>query len=232
MFIRKGDLVKARRHAEEAIRIRPTMLEPRLQLALIATKEKKFEEVQKVFAESLRLGPETAPVIYKVTDSIAAIGRLDEAIDYFQAYVQVATNDAQAPVQLGMMLSSANRTAEAIEQYEQALRLNPESAQALNNLAWIYATAPEEKFRYASEAARLAELACELTGWREPVLLGTLAAAYAESEDFPKAVRLAQQAIDMSLAAGLDQVAAMNKKLIELYREGKPYRQDSVKRNP
>jgi hypothetical protein len=78
----------------------------------------------------------------------------------------------------------------------------------------------------------LAELACELTGWREPVLLGTLAAAYAESDDFPKAVRLAQQAIDMALAAGLDQVAAMNKKLIELYQEGKPYRQESVKRVP
>jgi protein O-mannosyl-transferase len=228
----KGDLVKARRHAEEATRIRPATLEPRLQLALIATKEKKFEEAQHVFAEALRLGPGTAPVIYKVTDSIAALGRLQEAIDYFKSYALVATNDAQAPVQLGMMFSAAHLTAEAIEQYEQALRLNPESAQALNNLAWIYATAPEEKFRYASESARLAELACELTGWREPVLLGTLAAAYAESDDFPKAVRLAQQAIDMALAAGLDQVAAMNKKLIELYQEGKPYRQESVKRVP
>ena len=64
------------------------------------------------------------------------------------------------------------------------------------------------------------------------MLFRPLAAAYAESEDFPKAVRLAQQAIDMSLAAGLDQVAAMNKKLIELYREGKPYREESVKRDP
>ena len=228
----KGDLVKARGHAEEAMRIRPFMLEARLQLALIASREKKFDEAQKLFAESLQLRPETPSVIYKVTDSIATVGRLDEAIDYFKAYVQVATNDAQAPLQLGIMLSAANRTAEAIEQYEQALRLNPESPQVMNNLAWIYATAAEEKFRYASEALRLAEQACDLTQWREPVLIGTLAAAYAESEDFPKAVRLAQQAIDASLAAGLDQVAAMNKKLIELYRAGKPYRQESVKSNP
>ena len=228
----KGDLVKARRHAEEAIRIRPVLLEARLQLALIASREKKFDEAQKLFAESLRLRPETPAMVYQVTDAIAALGRLDEAIDYFKAYAQVATNDAQAPLHLGLMLSADHRTAEAIEQYEQALRLNPESPQVMNNLAWIYATAPEEKFRYASEAVRLAELGCELTQWREPMFIGTLAAAYAESEDFPKAVRLAQQTIDMALAAGLDQVAAMNKKLIELYREGKPYRQESVDRNP
>ena len=42
-----------------------------------------------------------------------------------------------------MALDQLGRTREAVAQYREALRLNPDLAGALNNLAWILATSPD-----------------------------------------------------------------------------------------
>ena len=83
-----------------------------------------------------------------------------------------------------MALGQLGRTREAVAQYQEALRLNPDLAGALNNLAWVLATCPDDQLRNGAEAVRLAERACELTHYREPLFIGTLAAAYAEAGRF------------------------------------------------
>ena len=67
-------------------------------------------------------------------------------------------------------------------------------AEALNNLAWVLATSPKAELRNGAEAVRLAERACELTHYGEPLFIGTLAAAYAEAGRFPEAVTTAEKA--------------------------------------
>src|SRR5439155_25947729 len=75
-----------------------------------------------------------------------------------------------------------------------ACRLEGKSWQPLNGLAWVLATHPDARWRNGSEAVRLAEQACELTGYRQPAALGTLAVAYAEAGRFPEAVTTVQRA--------------------------------------
>ena len=122
-----------------------------------------------------------------------------------------------------MTLGQSGRTREAIAQYREALRLNPNLAWALNNLAWVLAASPDDEFRNGAEAVRLAERACELTHYGEPLFIGTLAAAYAESGRFPEAVTTAEKAEQLATSAGLTAVAAKTRQLLELYRAGKPY---------
>jgi tetratricopeptide (TPR) repeat protein len=93
----------------------------------------------------------------------------------------------------------------------------------LNNLAWILAATSNENIRNGAEAVKLAEHACDLTQRREPILLGTLAAAYAAAGRFQKAIEAAEQARDKAIAAGQNEVAERNRQLLELYRAGKPY---------
>jgi len=69
----------------------------------------------------------------------------------------------------------------------------------------------------------LAERACELTQYGEPLYLETVAAAYAEAGRFPEAVTTAEKAEQLATTAGLTAVAAKNRQLLELYRAGKPY---------
>jgi hypothetical protein len=101
--------------------------------------------------------------------------------------------------------------------------LNPDLTVALNNLAWVLATNPDEQFRDGPEAVRLAERACELTHYGQPMLIGTLAAAYAESGRFPESVTTAKKAEQLATDAGLKELAERNRQLLHFYQAGKPY---------
>jgi hypothetical protein len=95
----------------------------------------------------------------------------------------------------------------------------------LNNFAWILATERDAKLRNGAQAVDLAERACALNGWKTPLLMGTLAAAYAEAGRFDDAVKMAERAKDKAKEEWLEAVAKRNQELLEYYRQGKPWRE-------
>src|SRR5439155_5213644 len=123
---------------------------------------------------------------------------------------------------LGSALSMKGMKEEAVEEYKVALRINPDEVLALNDLAWILATDSDDRLRNGSEAVTLAERACQLSDFKEPLIVGTLAAAYAEAGRFEEAVRTGEKAKGMAEKAGNKELAAKNEELLKLYREGKP----------
>jgi hypothetical protein len=72
---------------------------------------------------------------------------------------------------------------------------------------------------------KLASRACQLVGNKQPLLLGTLAASFAEAGRWDEAVTAAQKAHDLAAADVLKTLAATNLVLQELYRAHKPYRE-------
>jgi TPR repeat protein len=73
---------------------------------------------------------------------------------------------------------------------------NAGDVDAMNNLAWCYATNRWSGWRNGPEAVRLAEEACALTAYENPNLLDTLAAAYAEQGQYERAVAIERCAVD------------------------------------
>jgi tetratricopeptide (TPR) repeat protein len=102
------------------------------------------------------------------------------------------------------------QTGQAITHFTEGLRLKPDSADALNIMAWIRSASPQTEFRDGPEAVRLAERACQLTDYKVPLYVGTLATALdhlawirsasprAELRDGPEAVRLAERACQLT----------------------------------
>jgi len=95
---------------------------------------------------------------------------------------------------------------------------------AYDNLAWLRATCPDQHGRDGKGAVESATKACELSAWRNPNHLATLAAAYAEAGDFANAVKWEQQAIEL---APKDLVSEL-RLVLELYTAHKPRRQPDV----
>ncbi|HXY33638.1 MAG TPA: site-2 protease family protein [Planctomycetaceae bacterium] len=112
----------------------------------------------------------------------------------------------------------------ALDDYREALRLQPKLVSAHNNLAWLLATCPIDAIRNGQEAVEHANWACQATGWSNLGCIGTLAAACAEAGDFDQAVRLQQRAVaDSAYRQKFDEATVM--KRLRLYERGLPYRQ-------
>jgi tetratricopeptide (TPR) repeat protein len=157
--------------------------------------------------------------------ALASTGQLDDAVEQYQQVIQATPYDVKLRSAFADTLSIQGKASEAAGEYRYILRLQPDSVEALNNLAWILATNLKDPLRNGSEAVRLAERACELTHQGEPMLLGTLAAAYAEAGRFKEAAQTAQKARTLALSVGQKEVADKNGDLLALYRAGKPYRE-------
>jgi Flp pilus assembly protein TadD len=70
----------------------------------------------------------------------------------------------------------------------------------------------------------LARKTCELADWKQPQMIGTLAAAFAENGDFAQAIETARRAAQIAKSIGQKEIADRNEKLLELYQQKKPYR--------
>ncbi|HEV2395174.1 MAG TPA: glycosyltransferase family 39 protein [Verrucomicrobiae bacterium] len=131
----------------------------------------------------------------------------------------------KAQLELGGIAEFQCQPAQAIGYYQAALRQAPDSARALNRLAWLRATSPDPTLRNGREAVQLATRADELTGHKSPEALTTLAAAFAEEGHFDEALAAGQKAIDLARASKQPNVLALNEQMLALYRAGHPFRQ-------
>ena len=111
--------------------------------------------------------------------------------------------------------------AEAIADFEAALKVEPEDTAILNNLAWVLATSPQAELRDGKRAVELATKACELTEYKLPHILSTLAAAFAESGNFETAIEWSQKAVDMDDPENDEQLA----KELASYQKKQPWRE-------
>jgi len=139
----------------------------------------------------------------------------------------IQAQPAEAEAEVAGKLAGRGDFAGAAARYRRALQIDPYLVEALNNLAWLLATCPEASLRNGGEAVQLAEQACALTQNRRTIMVGTLAAAYAEAGRFSDAVATAQKACDRASIFKEDEVLARNRELLELYRAGRAYHEKS-----
>jgi tetratricopeptide (TPR) repeat protein len=175
--------------------------------------------------KALELGPETAEAHKNLGIGLGAKGLTDEAIPQFERALQLAPNMAEAHYYLGMALVMKGRAAEGLAHWRQALRREPDNLQALNDTAWLLSTSSDAALRNGSEAISLAEHAVQITSAREPAILGTLAAAFAESGDFDKAVETERHAADLATQQGNARLAEALEGRLAKFQAKTPIRQ-------
>ncbi|HEV2693624.1 MAG TPA: acyltransferase family protein [Verrucomicrobiae bacterium] len=103
-------------------------------------------------------------------------------------------------------------------------KLLPADPVANNNLAWSLATNPDASKRNGARAVELAESACQQTQYQEIVMVGTLAAAYAEAGRFEDAITATQRACGLAVKSGDTNLLQNNLALLKWYQSRQPYR--------
>lgn len=183
------------------------------------------DEAIRTYGEALRLRPDLAAAYVDLGTIRWSQGRIEEALGDFRKAVELSHGGAYSQWCLAATLQRAGRTQEAILHYREALRADPNMSRALENLATILASDPNPGMRDGPEAIRLAEHACQLTGYKEPHVVSTLSMAYAETGRYQDAASTAEVAAGLAEASGDLDGAKANRELARQYRSGKPYRQ-------
>ena len=174
----------------------------------------------------LRLEPEALSVHLKIPLALRAMGDLDGAVAYLRRAAEEHPDYPDLRAALADGLAAQGQVAEAVQMLrETGWTYRDKCALAYDRLAWIYATCPISAWRDAQEAVRLAKYAVQLTQSQQAPLVDTLAAAYAEAGEFPRAVEAAEQALRHAQRDGDETLAAEIRSRLAGYRAGKPYRQ-------
>jgi cytochrome c-type biogenesis protein CcmH/NrfG len=184
------------------------------------------------FQEAIRLKPDYAEAHVNLGLALLKEGQPDGAINQFQEAIRLKPDSPYAHYNLGVTLFNTGQTSKAMIQYQEAVRLKPEygpgftnfcNLLALSNQAWELATSPDPGIRDGARAVDLAESACEQTHYRITIMVGTLAAAYAEAGRFDEAIATGQKACALASELGDTNLFKKNQELVTFYQAHQPY---------
>ncbi len=227
----KGQLAEAMEQFRASLELNPGNAAAHRNLGRALALENQSAEAETHLRTAIDLKPRDAEAHRSYAALLAQLGRNEEAIAQLSEANRLDP-DAETSSELGSLLQQQGKVREAIEQYRKVVSLKPNSLEALNNLAWLLATSADATLRNGGEAVQLAERANRLTGAKQPVLLGTLAAAYAEAGRYADAVATAEKTVQLAHVTGNDQFAAINRQLLEVYRAGKPWHEPAPSHPP
>jgi tetratricopeptide (TPR) repeat protein len=156
---------------------------------------------------------------------------LKQTLDYYSRNRAALGQSPRAPrllYLLGRKLEGDGQFVEATNVYRQAVERLATYIDALNQLAWLLATRPDDFPNSAPEAIALADRAVKLTGSQNPSVLDTLAAAQARGGAFLVAANHARAALALAREQKELPLAEAIFHRLQLYREDEPFRGSKI----
>ncbi len=224
-LLRSGDPGSAASVLAKAVEQDPGYAQAHFNLGVVHEQQQAPDAAIRAYETALKLDPGLADAHLNLGGLYANNKQLERAIESWERFSLLKPGDPAALYNIGQARQLLGQHHQAVQRFEDGLKVAPNSSRFVFALAWELATAPGDNLR---DAKRAIELANRLVTARpdEPRFADLLAAALAESGDFEQATRVAERAL--ALAAGNPVFADEIKTRIALYRAGRVFRQPGV----
>lgn len=223
----QGQYQKALADLDETIRLNPAFALAYNDRGAVYNELDDYPRAYEQLSEAIRMDPKLALAYYNRAANWHDQEQYEKAIEDFNRAIAADPKLAMAYNGRGYTYSRQGSYGKAAQDFETAIRLEPHEPWGYLNFARMWATADSEGPLDGKRAVEAALKACELDHWSEWTCVATLAAAYAESGDFDKAVQYQERAIAMDIRPEhKDKVNAQER--LELYKARKPYREKST----
>jgi tetratricopeptide (TPR) repeat protein len=221
----QGRLDEAIERYSAALKLDPNLAQAHNNLGVLLLQKGRLAEGIAQLREAVRLRPADFESLSNLALALNQQQNWKEAAEIFGRIEAGMANDPRLHYQFGLALAYLGKPREAMSSYARALLLQPDFPDALDRLSWILATDPRPEFRNGTEAVRMAERACELTGYKQALLLATLAAAYGETGRFQEAAVTAEKAGEIAKISGQNEMAIKCRSILEELNNGNPWRE-------
>ena len=221
LLVEQDRFAAAREDLNRILQLRPGLPQALLLRSAVFVDEKKYAEALGDLRELLKKDPDNVPLRVQAAQVYVAGGWPRQAIRTLTRILEDDPDNWLALRSRGDAYLNVGKHAEAIADFNRAVELQPENSGILNNLAWVLATSPDDKLRDAARSIQLGTKACEVTDYKAPHILSTLASGYAEKGDFETAIKWSTKAVELSEGESKDQL----RKELESYQQKKPWRE-------
>jgi arylsulfatase A-like enzyme/Flp pilus assembly protein TadD len=208
----------------EAVRLRPDHGEATLNLGLALMRQGLLTEAKEAFATALSIPDFAADANYAMGTVLVQEGQIHETVELYERAIALKPTHLGAIDELSTHYLGVGRVADAIRILRIGTTSLSDNPQLSHRLATVLATSRHDDLRDGASAVVLAERAAALTQRSEPVVLQTLAAAYAEAGMFDKAVAECVEAIKAAEDRGQPALADSLQKQMDQYLRSEPYR--------
>lgn len=217
----KGDLPEAERLLRRSLELQDTAA-ARTNLGNLLVRQHRTDEALPHFAATAKLEPGDASAHQNLGAALLVADKLAEAEAAFRAVLALDARNVRAEFSLGQINARRGEWLEAELRWRAVLSRQPGFLPAARELAWLFATAPDETVRRADEALSIATQLRQAVP-DAPAVLDALAAAYANAGRFDEAIATATQAAALAEKAA-DPIAPEIHDRITLYRRHQPFR--------
>jgi tetratricopeptide (TPR) repeat protein len=221
----KGRVDEAVVELEKALRLNPKHLDAHTNLATAMAQKGDLRGAVLHFEQALAINPGSAELHNSLGFALLLQEKSVPALAHFRKAVALSPNFVDARENLGTALFfTQGKTAEALVQWREVLRIAPNHVPVLTQTAWVLATAPEPALRNGAEAVQLAQRSAKLSGGVDPKILDVLAAAYAEAGRFPEAIETADRALSLARRTNDAELVQAVDSRLKLYKGHTPFR--------
>jgi protein O-mannosyl-transferase len=221
---KKGDAESAIAAFEKALSIQSRYPSAHYNLGMALDASGRIDEAIAHYQEAAQEDPHFAEAYYLLGNDFFRTSRIDDAIAAYERALQSRPAYPEVENNIGLALLKEGRPGEAIAHWENAVANESDFVAALNNLAWVLAAFPEASIRNGDKALRLADRANQLSGGKDPAVLRTLAAAYAENGRFTEATATAESGLQLANTQDNSALAKIFESDLAHYRANAPVR--------
>lgn len=221
LWLQKSEIDQAVSDATEAIRLQPKFAAAYYNRGRAFSKMKDYDRALSDFAEAVEINPLDSVALGSRGACWAKKGEYDKAISDLDKAIKMNPKNSFDHQCRGWCWALKGEYEKAISDLTLAIQYDPKDFKALNIIARLYATCPDEKYRNGQKAVEFGTKACELTHWKQGWSIDTLAAAYAEIGDFKKATEWQTKLANLAPETQKPEFQAR----LDLYKLRKPYRE-------
>jgi tetratricopeptide (TPR) repeat protein len=190
--------------------------------------KQEFERAIADFQKALAIRPSDHRAHACLAVAYRMTGELEKSLASINAAIRYIPTRGSYYCDRAYVHAAARRLDAMNADLQEAAKRSPEDRWVWLQRAWLRATSTDDAHRNGPQAIEDATTACELTHWVDETSLDHLAAAYAESGDFAKAIEWEEKAIQLCPVPRRPKLESR----LELYKQSKPFREPLIRTQP